>query len=124
MTGLFMIVHAAICIFLATIILMQSGRGGGLTEGFASAESMFGAKTSAFLIKITTVLCTLFFVTSLALAIISSKSGRSLMENQPIPGAPQPNAQPSLDDLLKLEQEANQEQNSAENKPKSELPPQ
>ena len=55
MTGLILFLHAIISILLATIILMQSGRGGGLTEGFQAAESLFGAQTSSFLVKGTTI---------------------------------------------------------------------
>jgi len=81
MTALFMFFHAIICLFLVVIILMQSGRGGGLTEAFASAESMFGANTNEFLTKGTTVLATLFLVTALSLAAISSQKGKSLMSD-------------------------------------------
>ena len=83
MAGFFMVVHAMICILLATIILMQSGRGGGLTEGFASAESMFGAKTNVFLVKTTSVLVGLFIMTCLTLAFFSARKERSLMSDRP-----------------------------------------
>lgn len=82
MTGFVLFVHAVVCIFLMLVILMQSGRGGGLTEGFASAESIFGARTNVFMIKTTTVLATLFLVTCLSLAVLSSQKGRSLMAGQ------------------------------------------
>ena len=74
------ILHALICILLVTVILMQSGRGGGLTESFAAAESMFGAKTNEFMVKATTVLAALFLVTSLSLAYMSSRKDQSLMD--------------------------------------------
>ncbi len=73
------IVHVIVCIMLVTIILMQSGRGGGLTESFSSAESLFGAKTNVMLVKATTVLASIFLVTCLSLAILSAKRGKSLM---------------------------------------------
>ncbi|MBI5415689.1 MAG: preprotein translocase subunit SecG [Candidatus Omnitrophica bacterium] len=66
------------------VILMQSGKGGGLTEGFASAESIFGARTNVFMVKTTTVLAGFFLVTCLGLAILSSQKERSLMANRPI----------------------------------------
>ena len=66
MTGFIIFIHTIICIFLVVIILMQSGRGGGLTENFAAAESMFGAKTNVFLIRGTTILASLFLVTCLS----------------------------------------------------------
>jgi preprotein translocase subunit SecG len=79
MTGLFIFVHTVTCMLLITVILMQSGRGGGLTEGFAAAESMFGAKTNEFMIKATSVLTAIFLVTSLVLAHLSSKKEQSLL---------------------------------------------
>ena len=77
--GFLIFIHVVVCIFLATIILMQAGRGGGLTENFASAESMFGAKTNSFLVKTTTILGVFYLITCLSLAFISSKKERSLM---------------------------------------------
>jgi len=84
MTGFFMFLHAVICIFLVVVILMQSGRGGGLTEGFGGAESMFGAKTNEFMIKATTVFASLFLVTCLSLAVMSSKKDKSLMSEKSV----------------------------------------
>jgi preprotein translocase subunit SecG len=95
MTGIVMFLHAVVSILLAIIILMQSGRGGGLTEGFASAESLFGAKTNAFLIKATTIIASIFLVTCLSLAVLSAKKDKSLMSERvaiPMPEQPsQPN---------------------------------
>ena len=73
------IIHTLIAILIGVVILMQSGRGGGLTEMASGAESMFGAQTNAFMIRATTVLATLFLVTSLSLAVMSSKSDQSIM---------------------------------------------
>ncbi|HQP11018.1 MAG TPA: preprotein translocase subunit SecG [Candidatus Omnitrophota bacterium] len=87
MTGFVMFLHALVAIFLIVIILMQSGRGGGLTEGFASAESLFGAKTNEFMIKGTTIFATIFLITCLGLAVLSSQRGKSLMSDQVIPAA-------------------------------------
>jgi preprotein translocase subunit SecG len=77
-----MVIHALVCILLACIILMQSGRGGGLTESFASAESIFGAQTNTLLVKTTTILGSLFIVTCLSLAIFHSMKGKSLMSER------------------------------------------
>ena len=86
--GFIIFIHSVVCILISTIILMQSGRGGGLTETFASAESLFGAKTNVFLVKGTTVLASLFFVTCLSLAFLSSQQDKSLMSKRlsaPVP---------------------------------------
>ena len=77
-----MVIHALVCVMLACIILMQSGRGGGLTESFASAESIFGAQTNTLLVKTTTVLASVFLVTCLSLAVMHSLKGKSLMSDQ------------------------------------------
>ncbi len=82
MTGIFMFFHGLVCVLLVLVILMQSGRGGGLTEGFASAESIFGAKTNSFMVKATTILGTVFLVTCLSIAVLSSQKGKSLMEGK------------------------------------------
>lgn len=74
-----MIVHSLICIILVVVILMQAGRGGGLTESFASAESMFGAQTNEFMIKATTALSVVFLITCLGIAVLSAKKEQSLM---------------------------------------------
>ena len=78
------VVHILVCILLALIILMQSGRGGGLTEGFAAAESMFGAKTNVVLVKATAVLASLFLVTCLSLAFLSTQKSKSLIPDAPM----------------------------------------
>ena len=90
MTGFVMFLHGIVAIFLIVIILMQSGRGGGLTEGFASAESIFGAKTNEFMIKGTAIFATAFLITCLTLAGISSQRGKSLMSEQAVPVAEVP----------------------------------
>ncbi len=82
MSTFVLIIHVLSCVILAAIILMQSGRGGGLTEVFASAESMFGAKTNEMLIRVTTVAAVLFFLTNISLAILNSREGRSLMSDK------------------------------------------
>ena len=79
MTTFFLIIHTLICILLCMVILMQSGRGGGLTEGFSSAESVFGAKTNSSMVKTTTVFASIFLITCLTLAFFSSRKDRSLM---------------------------------------------
>ena len=83
MFGLIIFIHVVACILLILIILMQSGRGGGLTEGFAPAESLFGAKTNVVLVKATAILAGVFIVTCLAIAFFSTTRNRSLMEQAP-----------------------------------------
>jgi len=79
MTVFLMVIHTLAAVLLMVVILMQSGRGGGLTEGFASAESIFGAKTNAFMVKATAVLASIFLFTSVGLAHLSAKKERSVI---------------------------------------------
>ncbi len=81
--GFVIVIHSLACIALIFIVLIQSGRGGGLTEGFAGgAESMFGAKTNETMIKVTTGLTVVFLITSLTLAFMSARAEKSLMEGE------------------------------------------
>ena len=75
-------IHVTVCILLVIAVLMQAGRGGGLTETFQSAESMFGTQTNAFMVRSTTILAAIFLSTSLFLAVNSSKGNKSLMVNK------------------------------------------
>jgi preprotein translocase subunit SecG len=80
MFALVITIHVVACSLLILIVLVQQGRGGGLIESFSSAESIFGTKTSAFLVKATTVLAVVFFFTCLGLAFLSIQKNRSLVE--------------------------------------------
>ena len=80
--GFILVIHVIVCILLVIVILMQAGRGGGLTETFQSAESMFGTKTNAFMVRLTTILAIIFLGTSLLFALRSSKVDQSLMANK------------------------------------------
>ena len=79
LTGLVIFFHVLVCLLLGIIILVQSGRGGGLTEQFAAAGEMFGAQTNSLLIKGTTIMASLFLVTCLSLAFLSARKEKSLM---------------------------------------------
>lgn len=81
MMGLVIVLHIIVCALLIAIILIQSGRGGGLVENFSGIESMLGTKTNAFLTKTTTILSVLFFITCLSLAFLSLRQSRSLMRD-------------------------------------------
>jgi len=79
MYDLVLIVHVIVVVALIGMILIQRGRSGGLVEALGGVESIFGTKTSAFLVKVTVVLAVCFFLTSISLAYLSKARGRSLM---------------------------------------------
>lgn len=67
------ILHVLIAVGIITLVLLQQGRGADAGAAFGSGASgtVFGAQGSAsFLTRTTAVLATLFFATSLALAIL------------------------------------------------------
>lgn len=80
--GFILVIHVIVCVLLVISILMQAGRGGGLTETFQSAESMFGTQTNAFMVRLTTILAVIFLGTSLLFAFQSTKGTQSLMANK------------------------------------------
>jgi len=84
--GFILVIHVTVCALLVISILMQAGRGGGLTETFQSAESMFGTQTNMFMVRLTTILASIFLSTSLILAFSSSKVDKSLMANKKLLG--------------------------------------
>jgi len=73
-------IHVIVALSLIGIILIQRGRSGGLIEALGGVESIFGTKTSAFLVKVTVVLAICFFFTSISLAYLSKQKGKSLMD--------------------------------------------
>lgn len=78
-----MVVHVFVSIVLILVILMQAGRGSGLSEMFggSSTQTIFGTSAVRFLAKATAACAILFIVTSLSLAILSSRRSKSLMES-------------------------------------------
>ncbi|MFH1778814.1 MAG: preprotein translocase subunit SecG [Candidatus Omnitrophota bacterium] len=86
MFGILIAIHVLACLVLIAVILLQAGKGGGLAETFGGGgggfQSIFGTKTSTFLTRATAVCAVAFLTTSLSLAILSAKRGKSLMERE------------------------------------------
>ena len=64
-------VHGLLCFAIVALVLLQRGKGADAGAGFGAGASgtVFGARGSAtFFSKLTAVLATLFFVTSMSLA--------------------------------------------------------
>jgi len=72
-------IHVIVVVALIGMILIQRGRSGGLVEALGGVESIFGTKTSNFIVKVTVVLAIGFFLTSISLAYLSKQRGKSLM---------------------------------------------
>lgn len=87
--GFVSFVHIIACLILILVILLQAGRGGGLSEGLGAnfGQSFFGTKANVFLTRATTASAVLFLVTCLSLNIMISRRSRSLIALQGIPAA-------------------------------------
>lgn len=83
MSILLVVLHVAICFILIAVILLQAGRGQGLTGSSFSGggvQSLFGTRTADFLTKATTVSAILFLFTCIGLDIVETQRSRSLFE--------------------------------------------
>ncbi|MDP6336004.1 MAG: preprotein translocase subunit SecG [Nitrospinaceae bacterium] len=91
MHTLIIMVHVICTLFLILVILLQTGKGAGMGSGLGagSNQTMFGSSgASNFLTKMTTAIATLFMITSLTLATMSSKEkSRSIMPETEVPAA-------------------------------------
>jgi preprotein translocase subunit SecG len=73
--------HILACFTLILVILLQVGRGHGLSgASFAQGgvQSVFGTKTADFLSKATSVMAILFLITCISLDVLQSRRSRSL----------------------------------------------
>ena len=88
MYPLLIVLHLIICLALIGVVLVQSGKGGGLAGGAfgGSAQTVFGGRGATdFFTKATMVLGAAFFITSMALALMSSGNvagTRSLIQTE------------------------------------------
>ena len=87
MYGFVIFIHVAASIVLILVILLQAGRGGGLSETFAggsSTQTIFGTKTSVFMTRATAVCACLYLITCLTLAVMTGQRGKSIVAKGPL----------------------------------------
>jgi preprotein translocase subunit SecG len=77
MSILITVLHCLVGLFLIVVVLLQSGRAGGMGAGFGgSSTGVFGARgANTFLTKVTAGCAITFFLTSITLSVMSSKTG-------------------------------------------------
>lgn len=88
------VLHVFICIMLMLIVLIQPGKSGGLGAalGGAGAQQIFGGRGAGnFLTRTTWIGASVFFLTSVTLAYLSTSTGDSLEDLQ-VPSAAAPAA--------------------------------
>ena len=92
--NLLLVIHVAVCLLLALVVLMQRPKQEGLGAAFGAGltDQAFGARTTDVLQKGTIYLGTLFFVITLVLAILIGKR--------------QSNNPTIIDDVVKTEEPA------------------
>ncbi len=76
MQTILLVVHVVVALAVVGLVLIQQGRGADAGAAFGSGASatVFGARGSAnFLSRTTAILATVFFITSLSLAALSSR---------------------------------------------------
>ncbi len=87
------VIHILLGIGIIGLVLMQQGKGAdaGAAFGSGASGSVFGAQGAAsFLSRTTAIFATLFFLTSLGLAVLSGHNAKKtdLMDAAPVVEAP------------------------------------
>ena len=109
MFGVVLAVHVLVCLVLIVVILIQGGRGG-LSETLSgsTAQSLFGSSVTSVITRFTAGCVVAFAVTCLSLAYLSTKRGRSVIDQVPpmsnvlpqtlpfVPSADSPAPEPSV----------------------------
>ncbi|HTM44254.1 MAG TPA: preprotein translocase subunit SecG [Polyangiaceae bacterium] len=75
------ILHVIVCLFLMLVVLIQPGKSGGIGAalGGSGGQQVFGGRgAGSFLSKLTWISATIFFITSITLAYLSSSTDDSL----------------------------------------------
>ncbi len=76
METVILIVHVLAAIGVVSLVLLQQGKGADMGAAFGSGASstVFGSEgSSSFITRATAILATVFFITSMALAIVASR---------------------------------------------------
>lgn len=79
MFSVILMVHLVIAFVLVLLVLMQHGKGAdaGANFGGGSSQSVFGSSGSnSFMLKLTGVVATIFFITSLTLAYLGAQKSK------------------------------------------------
>ena len=93
-------VHIAVCFVLIMVVLLQSGKAADLAGAFGGggSQTALGSRGAATVLsKATTICAVIFMLSSLALALVGSRRGGSVLENVKLPAqsAPAPESAPA-----------------------------
>jgi preprotein translocase subunit SecG len=101
MQNVLLIIHVILAIAMIGVILLQRSEGGGLGMARSESSLLTTRGTANLLTRATAVLATLFFLTSLGLAVLAGRTsgGGSIFDQQAPaatpPAATQPTAPPA-----------------------------
>ena len=84
------ILHVIVCFALVMIVLLQAGKGAEMGAAFGGAsQTIFGSSGAmGFLSKLTAIAAVVFMITSLLLALSSTKRAASVTKGKPAQTAP------------------------------------
>lgn len=85
MQQIIFIIHVLTAICLVALVLLQQGKGANVGAAFGSgaSQTMFGSAGSLpFLVKITAILATIFFITSLTLGYMTAQEAKNAKQFQ------------------------------------------
>jgi preprotein translocase subunit SecG len=93
-------VHIVVCFVLIMVVLLQSGKAADLAGAFGGggSQTALGSRGAATVLsKATTICAVIFMLSSLALALVGSRRGGSVLENVKLPAqsAPAPEGAPA-----------------------------
>lgn len=94
------VLHVIVCLMLMLVVLIQPGKSGGLGAalGGAGAQQIFGGRGAGnFLTRTTWIAASVFFVTSITLAYVSTSTGDSLEDLADVQIIKQPPAEPATE---------------------------
>jgi preprotein translocase subunit SecG len=77
------IIHVIVSVFLMLVVLLQQGKGGGMGAAFGggAAQQVFGGRGAGNILTRATAICaTIFMLTSVSLAYLSSSGDRALRD--------------------------------------------
>ena len=97
MVTLLVILHIIVCFVLILVVLLQTGKGADLAGAFGGggSQTALGSRGAAtFLSKATTASAVIFMITSLALALVSSRRTSALLQS-PAPVQQGPASKPT-----------------------------
>ena len=80
LANILLVVHLLVAVAIVVLVLLQQGKGSdmGAAFGGGSSQSLFGARGSAnFLSRATSILVTLFFISSLTLAYFYTRQSET-----------------------------------------------